>query len=354
MSQSVDLSPYKTWLFFVTDTFLAYIMMKVGFEFIIEKKKWKNYIVDYGVASLAAGLPWMFCFLYFINFGSRSWEENLLLARFAGPTATGILFTMLSLAGLGFTWLFRKIEVLIILDDLDTILFLIPLQFLLSGGKLELIFVAIGMVVLIALGWRYMHMLKWPSSRPWLFFYALVISGITEWLGGSFGVEVEVLLPSFILGVLFYNPHAERGKLHKNEPTALPQESLTIRLVDGGIKLLFMFLVGLVLPKIEITKDTFGTLLLHVFFITLLINLGKLAPAFFYRKEASFRERLAIGIGMMPRGEMGAGILTIALAHGIKDSMAQAAALSLALNLFLTGFFIWAIIWLLKPTLKTK
>lgn len=189
-SQILELESFKVWLYFLTDTLLAYIMMEVGLEFLIQKKKWKSYLLDYGVASLAAGLPWVFCFLYFLKFGSGRLEENLLLARFAAPTATGILFTMLGLAGLGMTWLFRKVEVLVILDDLDTILFLIPLQFFLSGGQLELIFVALIMAVLIIVGWRYMHVVKIPSSRPWLFCYAIIMGAITEWLDISFGLEV--------------------------------------------------------------------------------------------------------------------------------------------------------------------
>lgn len=350
ISQLIDLEPYKTPLFFLIDTLLAYIMMEVGLEFLIQKKKWKSYLVDYGVASLAAGLPWIFCFIYFLNFGSRSWEENLLLSRFAAPTATGILFAMLGLAGLGMTWMFRKIEVLVILDDLDTILFLIPLQFLLSGGRWELISVAVGMIILIFLGWRYMHTLKLPASRPWLFFYAIIISSLAEWLDIRYGLEIEVLLPAFILGVVLYNPHDVRYKSHMHEHAFIEPEKPRSIIIDRGTKLMFMLLVGTLLPQITFNKYTVGILLVHVFFIALLMNLGKLAPVFFYRKEATFRERMAVAVGMMPRGEMGAGILTIALEHGIKDFMTQAAALSLALNLFLTGFFIWIVLRLLKTT----
>lgn len=348
ISQIVNLESIKEWIFFAADTLLAYIMMEVGLEFYIKKKKWKQYLIDYGVASLAAGLPWLFCFLYFLKFRSGSWEESLLLARFSAPTATGILFAMLGLAGLGMTWMFKKIEVLVILDDLDTVLFLIPLQLLLSGGEFGLISVAVVMFVLIFLGWRFMHKLKLPSGRLWLFLYSITISGIAEWLHVDHMLEVEVLLPAFILGLTLYNPsRIKHANPHKHE--FLEPQSRVGLITDRTIKLLFMFLVGLLLPKITIEAATLKSLLLHIVCITVLMNLGKLAPIFFYRKEASFKERLAVAVGMMPRGEMGAGILTIALGHGIKDIMTQAATLSLALNLFLTGFFIWVIINLIKP-----
>lgn len=344
-SQMANIDPFKGWLLFLTKVLLAYIMIQVGLEFIVQKKKWKNYLVDYGVASLAAGLPWMFCFLYFLMFDFGNWQENLLLARFAAPTATGILFSMLGLAGLGMTWMFKKIEVLVIFDDLDTILFLVPLQFLLSGGHSGLVFVAITMVFLIIIGWRYMHALKLPANRFWIFFYAVVIGSIAEWLNVWYQLEVEVLLPAFILGLVLHSPHGKKARARLHEQSEITSSIIS----DRSIKWIFMFLVGLLLPPITLNACTLKSLGLHVLFITLLMNFGKLAPIFFYRKEASLRERLAVAVGMMPRGEMGAGILTIALAHGIKDLMAQAAALSLALNLLLTGVFIAIVMKLLKP-----
>jgi len=45
--------------------------------------------------------------------------------------------------------------------------------------------------------------------------------------------------------------------------------------------------------------------------ITVLTNLGKIFPLFCYRQGASWRERLALTIGLWPRGEVGAGILTL-------------------------------------------
>ena len=254
---------------------------------------------------------------------------------------------MLGLAGLGMTWLFRKVEVLVILDDLDTILFLIPLQFFLSGGNLELIFVAFIMVFLIIIGWRYMHVVKLSARRPWLFCYALIMGAITEWLDISYGLEIEVLLPAFVLGLVLYNPHGERRKsLHEHKFIEPKQKGGMF--ADRTIKLIFMFLVGLLLPEITFSASTLKSLIFHVIGITILMNVGKLEPLFFYKKEAPLRERVAVAVSMMPRGEVGAGILTIALGHGIKDLMAQVATLSLALNMFMTGFFMWIVMGLLK------
>ena len=84
-------------------------------------------------------------------------------------------------------------------------------------------------------------------------------------------------------------------------------------------------------------------IILHVILITLIANLGKMFPAFCYRKEAHWRERIAVAIGMWPRGEVGAGVLVISLSYGIGGPIVTVAMLSLALNLLLTGVFIYIV-----------
>jgi Kef-type K+ transport system membrane component KefB len=101
-----------------------------------------------------------------------------------------------------------------------------------------------------------------------------------------------------------------------------------------------MVLVGLSMPPIAVGSGNWQTIALHVVAITALANLGKMFPLFVYRKEAHWRERLAICIGMWPRGEVGAGVLIISLGYGIGGMMVTVAALSLALNILLTGVFI--------------
>jgi Kef-type K+ transport system membrane component KefB len=78
----------------------------------------------------------------------------------------------------------------------------------------------------------------------------------------------------------------------------------------------------------------------HVLAITLLSNLGKMFPVFTYRRQAPFRERLALAVAMFPRGEVGAGVLVISLSYHLTGPMITIAALSLALNLLATGLFI--------------
>jgi Kef-type K+ transport system membrane component KefB len=89
-----------------------------------------------------------------------------------------------------------------------------------------------------------------------------------------------------------------------------------------------------------------GVMAGHMLALTILANLGKMVPAFCYRQEASWRERLALAVGMWPRGEVGAGVLLVSLGYGLGGPMILAAMLSLALNLILTGVFILVVKWL--------
>ncbi len=67
-----------------------------------------------------------------------------------------------------------------------------------------------------------------------------------------------------------------------------------------------------------------------------------------YRKEVTLKERLALSVTMFPRGEVGAAVLLIGLGYGFGGYITTLAMLSLAINLILTGIFIWIVIKLLQ------
>ena len=150
-----------------TDTLLyvclGFIMINVGREFEIDKSRWRSYTADYFIAMATAALPWLLIVLYYIFVllpsdlwtDSEAWKENLLLSRFAAPTSAGILFTMLAALSLKKSWIYRKIQVLAIFDDLDTILLMIPLQILMIGLKWQMFAIVGVVVVLLVVGWRW-------------------------------------------------------------------------------------------------------------------------------------------------------------------------------------------------------
>lgn len=341
---------------FLTMALLAHIMIQVGREFDIDLENKRQYAVDYAVAATAAGLPWLFVTGYFLMFlmpetsstGREPWTEALLAARFAAPTSAGVLFSMLAAAGLAGTWVYRKTRILAIFDDLDTVLFMIPLNMLMVGFVWQLGGVLAALAVMIAAGLRYYRQLDWPTSWPWITLYAFVITAVSELIYAltkdpvtHVGLHIEVLLPAFLLGCALMG-HGEHVTVPGENPPALSAEERAGLVVSCA----FMFLVGFSMPAMVGESAALNTgmsipmLLLHVLAVTVLSNLGKMFALFCYKHEASFRERLAVSIALFPRGEVGAGVLAVSLSYGINGPFVAVAFLSLALNLMLTGGFI--------------
>ena len=342
----------------VTMTLLGFIMIHVGYEFEIDRTRLGSYAVDYGVAATAAAFPWIFCSLYFLLVlmpaGSvgrwDGWTEALLTGRFAAPTSAGILFSMLAAAGLSASWMFRKARVLAIFDDLDTVLLMIPLKMMLVGMRWQLAVIVVIMTVQVWIAWRWLRRLSAPVSWPWVLGYAAAITALSEaiYLASTLvddvvPIHIEVLLPAFVLGCMLArpagsDPHVDDAREGHQDGPESPAEQRVATLVSAA----FMVFVGLSMPVIDLGAGglTWSSLALHTLAVTVLANLGKMFPFFCYREEADWRQRLALCVGMWPRGEVGAGILVVSLAYGIAGPTVSVAAFSLALNLVLTGVFI--------------
>jgi Na+:H+ antiporter len=286
---------------------------------------------------------------------------------------------MLAAAGLASTWVFRKARILAIFDDLDTILLMIPLKIMMVGFKWQLSALVVVIVGLLWMAWRYLHVIRLPRAWPWVLGYSIVITAVCEGIyhaskviDDSAPMHLEVLLPAFVLGCVMARPsghgtHDEHheGPKHKSE-----------RLAATIVSACFMMLVGLSMPAIRseaatpmpeqdappsaaegnaalsfngvahevlVAKAAFpgwGVIALHVLAITVISNIGKMFPLFCYRREAHWKERLALSIGMFPRGEVGAGVLVISLGYGLGGTALTVAVLSLGVNLLCTGLFI--------------
>ena len=376
---------------------LSFILIRIGYEFEIRKERAPKYIWDQVVAMTTTVFPWMFCAAYFafaiappeLRWSRDLWWESLLLGRFAAPTSVGILFPMLAAAGLSGTWLYKKAKTLIIFDDLNTLMLLLPLKFLLVSKNAEmalLVFLAMG---LFWAAWRYLYVarrpIKLPVRWPWVIFYSVTISAVVEGLNiGNKAIDtnvplnLEVLVPAFIVGTLI--ARAPQTGLQADHTHASPQQGLDSaqeQRVSTLVSACFMALVGLSLPplaNLPLNSMHTGTIMagkyegvppdvlaqlqkfpgwsiivIHVLILTALSNLGKMVPAFWYRNEAGGRECLALSIGMYPRGEVGAAVLLVSLSYGINDIMLTVAVLSLTLNLLGSGFFVLAVKRLVAP-----
>lgn len=340
-------------VYILLGTCLAFIMINVGREFELDKSNVGSYIKDYCVAMLAAAAPWILIAIYYVFFllpsdlwsSGDAWKETLLLSRFAAPTSAGILFSMLAAIGLQRSWIYRKIQVLAIFDDLDTILLMIPLQIAMIGLHWQMgviLFVVIG---LLWFGWKKMS--SYSMRQDWwaILIYAVIVFGVIHAIylvtkklfGADDALHIEVLLPAFVLGMVIKREHKE-SKSDENITTA--------------ISLLFMLLVGMSMPQISASAHavgdsimasqpmpSWGVIALHVVVVSILSNIGKLVPMLFYRNH-SIKERLALSIGMFTRGEVGAGVIFIALGYSIGGAALLISVLTLVLNLVLTGVFV--------------
>ena len=334
---------------------LAFIMINVGREFEVDKSNIKVYIKDYLVAMLAAALPWILIATYYIfvlmpsawHTSGTVWKETLLLSRFAAPTSAGILFAMLAAIGLQKSWIYKKIQVLAIFDDLDTILLMIPLQIAMIGMQWQMGVILGTVILLLWIGWKKMSSYSFRTDWKSLIFYAALTYGATyliyiltkHFFGEAGSVHIEVLLPAFVLGMVMKHSHST-SKADDRAATC--------------ISLLFMLLVGMSMPLINmdatateesasmiatLPMPSWGTIAVHVVVVSVLSNIGKLAPMFFYR-DRSIKERLALSVGMFTRGEVGAGVIFIALGYNIGGPVLLISVLTLVLNLILTGGFV--------------
>ena len=289
----------------------------------------------------------------------EAWKENLLLSRFAAPTSAGILFTMLAALGLKSSWIYKKIQVLAIFDDLDTILLMIPLQIMMVGLRWQLIIIVLVVFILLSIGWKQLGKYNWRQDWKAIFFYSVMVFAVTQlvymvskhFYGDEGSIHIEVLLPAFVLGMIMKHKEIDTPLEHK---------------VSTGVSFLFMFLVGMSMPLFigvdfseahsgthSITGSqemmSWGMIIYHVVIVSLLSNIGKLFPVLFYR-DRKLSERLALSIGMFTRGEVGAGIIFIALGYNLGGPALVISVLTLVLNLILTSIFV---LWVKNLALRS-
>mmetsp|Transcript_97641 Transcript_97641/g.173925 ORF Transcript_97641/g.173925 Transcript_97641/m.173925 type:complete len:476 (+) Transcript_97641:52-1479(+) len=347
---------------------LSFLMVHVGYELDLDKSRWRDYGFDYVIAMLAAGLPWILVSAWFqlAMPTALSWSSCLLIGRFAAPTSAGILFTMLEAAGLKQTWLYQKARVLAILDDLDTILLMIPLKIMMIGFQARLLADAAIVMTLLGLAWTQLHAIHLPNSWPWTMFYAAAVTAFCMFLSHATNglIQLEVLLPAFTVGCITKMHHHEKPSMD----TDLNQVHDFAREVSGGnahdadteekiqtiISTVFMLLVGLSMPSLFSEQDAESSMeasqiAFHVFAVTVLMIVGKMFLVFCYTDEADFRTRLGLGLGMCPRGEVGAGVIVISLSLGISGPAVTVAVMCLAINLVLSAGFIFAVKQLAQP-----
>ena len=344
---------------------LGFIMINVGREFEVDKTRWRSYAEDYFIAMATAAMPWFLIAIYYVfvllppEFWNswEAWKENLLLSRFAAPTSAGILFTMLAAIGLKSSWIYKKIQVLAIFDDLDTILLMIPLQIMMVGLRWQLIIIVLVVFLMLMFGWRQLGRYHWRQDWKAIILYSMLVFGITQLVyvvskslyGEAGSIHIEVLLPAFVVGMVMKHKEIDTPVEHK---------------VSTGVSFFFMLLVGMSMPQfvgVDFSESHAGThsvtgsqemmswgmIFFHVLMVSLLSNIGKLFPLFFYR-DRMVSERLALSVGMFTRGEV--GVIFIALGYNLGGPALLISVLTIVLNLILTSIFV---LWVKNLALRS-
>ena len=170
---------------------------------------------------------------------TRSMRNGSVLGM--APEAMTTSWSMLAAAGLKASWVYKKVQVLAIFDDLDTILLMIPLQIMMIGLRWQLGVIILVVVLLLILGWKKMGYYNVRQDWKAILFYAVVTFGITQVIylvskhmyGEEASIHIEVLLPAFVVGMIMRHKHIDTKIEHQ---------------VSDFISYLFMFLVGVSMP----------------------------------------------------------------------------------------------------------
>ena len=163
--QAFDFSGVRDILGFITSGCLAYIMVEVGLEFSVDKRKITDYGWDFTIALIAAVLPAFLWFAFFSKFLQIPWRAALLSGLSCAPTSAGVLFSMMMAVGLSATWVFKRARTLAVLDDLATILLLTPLQVIIHGFEWESIVVLALIVLFLFASFRWQKRIHWPVGE---------------------------------------------------------------------------------------------------------------------------------------------------------------------------------------------
>merc|ERR1712107_941232 len=195
-------------------------------------------------------------------------------------------------------------------DDIDSLVFIAFMRILAIGSGYDLrhggpVIVTVG---LLTIAWFNMHKFVIPHSWPWVLMYAFIIGtalwlleGLTrEYPNCTYIFVIAVLIPSFTLGCITYDPKMETSQSYKHIQIELTEEFIERQeYIDSHAPCMetfmgcaFMFFVGLSMPGFTALNGmTVTAVIFHVTAINLLMLLGKLVICLFYASETNKTDR---------------------------------------------------------------
>jgi Kef-type K+ transport system membrane component KefB len=278
----------------------------------------------FAVGTLGVAIPFVFGTLWAHSIGPN-WSHSLFVAAAFVATSAGITASVLKQLGV-----LQRIESRVILgaaviDDILAMLLLGMVVAVQGGGQvhvgdlLVVLVEAIGFVLVIGwIGVRVMRRssawLDWPADPASPLALVLAMCLGLAWLASRFGLAA--IIGAFLAGMI-----ASETRQHKQ----LEQQTRPL------LTLLAPFFFVMTGANVRLTELTSVEALGLLAVATVLALLTKLAGGWLGALKLGPRAALTVGVGMMPRGEVGVVIASLGLAAHVFSERMYAVIIAMSL-----------------------
>ena len=253
------------------------------------------------------------------------WTKSLFVAAAFVATSAGITARVLQELGVLARIESRVILGAAVIDDILAMLLLGVVTSLQGGeginvkGLLFVLAQAIGFVVVIGwLGTRVMraraHWLDRPINPLSPLTIVLAICLGLAWLSTEFGLAA--IIGAFLAGMIASEMHQREELEHQMQPL---------------LALLTPFFFVITGAKIDLSVFSSGAALWMLAVVTVIAIASKLAGGFLGAWSLGTRSALIVGVGMVPRGEVGVVIASLGLAAGVFSNQTYAVIVAMSL-----------------------
>jgi Kef-type K+ transport system membrane component KefB len=253
------------------------------------------------------------------------WTKSLFVAAAFVATSAGITARVLQELGVLSRIESRVILGAAVIDDILAMLLLGVVTSLQAGGGVNIgslllvLAQAVGFVVVI--GWvgtsvmrRRAHWLDRPINSLSPLTIALTICLGLAFLSTEFGLAA--IIGAFLAGMIASEMHQREELEHQMQPL---------------LALLTPFFFVITGAKIDLGVFASGTALWMLLVVTVIAIVSKLVGGFFGALSLGRRSALIVGVGMIPRGEVGVVIASLGLAAGVFTNQIYAVIVAMSL-----------------------
>ncbi len=276
------------------------------------------------VGVLGVIVPFVFGALWAHGSGFE-WTKSLFVAAAFVATSAGITARVLQELGVLTRIESRVILGAAVIDDILAMLLLGVVTSLQSDGGVNVVGLllvlaqAIGFVAIIGwVGTRVMrkraHWLDRPINPLSPLTIALAICLGLAWLSTEFGLAA--IIGAFLAGMIASEMHQREELEHQMQPL---------------LALLTPFFFVITGAKIDLSVFASGAALWMLLVVTVIAIVSKLIGGFLGALSLGRRGALIVGVGMVPRGEVGVVIASLGLAAGVFSNQTYAVIVAMSL-----------------------